>query len=68
MKTVDDIVAAAEKLNRTEFLRLRKKLDRLERRIWISELSVTATKLREENLTDQQIDRLIAKRRYESRR
>ncbi|TMQ35121.1 MAG: hypothetical protein E6K70_03945 [Planctomycetota bacterium] len=68
MKTIDEIVAAAGKLDSKQFLRLRQKLDRLEKKLWETELSRTTKEFRAAKLTDQQIDELIVKRRHESRR
>ena len=39
MKKVDDIVAAAERLDAQDFVRLRQKLDQLEKNRWQTELS-----------------------------
>ncbi len=68
MKTIDDIIAAARKLSQAQFLRLREKLDRLEKETWAAELARTSADLREANLTDENIDRLVMRRRRESRR
>ena len=68
MKTVDDILAAAEQLDAREFVRLRKKLDRLEQKRWQSELSRATREFRTARLTDAKIDALVLKRRHEGRR
>jgi hypothetical protein len=68
MKTVKEIVAAAELLDSQEFVRLRKKLDRLEKKLWEGELSRATNEFRAAKLTDKKIDALIMKRRDESRR
>ena len=68
MKTVDDIIAAAEQLDAREFARLRKKLDRLEQKRWQSELSRATKEFRAARLTDAKIDALVLKRRHEGRR
>ncbi len=68
MKTVDEIVAAAEKLRPDQLLRLRKKLDRLEERIWKAELNRVSDKLKKANITDEDINHMVMRRRYESRR
>ena len=68
MKTVDDIIAAAEQLDAREFVRLRKKLDRLEQKRWQSELSRATKEFRAARLTDAKIDALVLKRRHEGRR
>jgi hypothetical protein len=68
MKTVDEIFAAAEKLRPDELLRLLKKLDRLEQRIWNVELNRVSAKLKKANITDEDINQMVMRRRYESRR
>jgi len=68
MKTVEEIFAAAEKLRPDQLLRLRKKLDRLEERIWKAELNRVSDKLKKANITDEDINQMVMRRRYESRR
>jgi hypothetical protein len=68
MKTVDDIVAAAQQLSAAQFLRLRQKLDRLEKKVWAIELTRTTAELEKANITDEDIDRMVMRRRRESRR
>jgi len=68
MKTVEEIFAAAEKLTPDQLLRLRKKLDRLEERIWKAELNRVSDKLKKANITDEDINQMVMRRRYESRR
>ena len=67
MKTIDDIVAAASTLDPRQLLRLRKKLDRLEDRIWQGELAVVTRKLKNAGITEEEIDRRVVRRRRESR-
>jgi hypothetical protein len=67
MKTIDEIVAAAEQLSHMQFLRLRQKLDRLEKNAWKAELARTTAELTKARLTDQKIDRLVMRRRREGR-
>jgi len=67
MKTVEDIVAAARELDATQFVRLRQKLDRLEKKVWDDELARTTAELQQAGVTDEQIDRLVMRRRRESR-
>ena len=68
MKTLDQIVAAAEHLKPAEFLRLRRRLDQLEKRMWARELSAATRKLRSLKASDQEIDRIVMRRRREGRR
>ena len=68
MKTVKEIVAAAQKLSTSQFVQLRRKLERLERNIWEAELEKTEKELRKRKITDEEIDRLVLGRRRENRR
>jgi hypothetical protein len=68
MKTVDEIVAAAETLDSQEFVRLRRRLDRLEKKLWDNELSTATKEFRAAKLSDEEIDEMVMKRRHESRR
>lgn len=68
MKTVDEIVAAAQKLKPSQFLRLQQKLDRIQERIWKVELARVTEKMKKANITDEDINRMVMKRRYENRR
>jgi hypothetical protein len=66
MSTVAEIVAAAAQLDEEQFLLLRRELDHLEQELWEKELSQTTTELNEANITDEDIDRLVLRRRRES--
>jgi hypothetical protein len=68
MSTVDEIVAAARQLSPVDFLRLRRKLDRLEQRVWDAELKRTTAELKRTKVTDKEIDRRVLRRRREDRR
>ena len=68
MKSIDEIVAAAEQLKPDQFLSLRKKLDKIESRLWDRELSRGAARMKKVGVTDLKIDRIIARRRREGRR
>ena len=68
MSTVEEIVAAASQLDSAEFLKLRQELDRLEHHLWEVELAVTAEEMKAANITDDDIDRLVLRRRRENRR
>lgn len=68
MKTVDEILAAVKQLDTAGFLRLRQKLDRLESKLWEEELKRTTAEMKKAKLTDDDIDRLVLRRRREGRR
>ena len=68
MTTIDEIIAAAEQLTAAQFLRLRQRLDRLEKKRWDDELSHMDRKMKQAGLTDENIDQMVARRRRESRR
>ena len=65
--TIHEIVSAAERLDPDEFVLLREELDRLEERMWEAELAQTTREMDHANLADDQIDRLVARRRREGR-
>jgi hypothetical protein len=67
MSTVDEIVAAAKRLDVEQFLRLRKRLDRIEAKVWEAELERTSEELKKAKVTEADIDRIVARRRRESR-
>jgi hypothetical protein len=68
MNTIEQIVEAASSLDATQFLKLRRKLDRLEKKLWDAELKATTAKMAKARITDKDIDRMVMKRRHESRR
>jgi hypothetical protein len=68
MKTVEEILEAVEKLDAAGFMRLRKKLDRLEQKLWDQELKRTTAAMKKAKITDEDIDRTVLRRRRESRR
>jgi len=67
-RTIDDILAAVDHLNPADMIRLRRKLDSLEKKIWQKELARTTAELKKARLTDAKIDRFVLRRRRESRR
>ncbi len=67
MSLIDEIVTAASKLDSAQFLRLLRKLDRLEQELWKNELARTSAELRKKHITDDLIDRLVMRRRREGR-
>ena len=67
MSTIDEIVAAASKLDPAQLVKLRRKLDRLEERIWDAELTSVSAKMKEARITEEEIDRRVTRRRRESR-
>ncbi len=68
MTTVDEIVAAAKRLPPSELLRLRKKLESLEKQLWIVESQKAGKDIKAAGVTDRDIDRIVMRRRRESRR
>lgn len=67
-KAVEDIVTAVEHLKPAEFARLRHELDRIEAQIWEAELDRASKRTKERGITDRDIDRMVLRRRRESRR
>ena len=49
MSAVDEIVAAASRLEPAQFLQLRQRLDQLEEELWESELAKTSAELATSN-------------------
>jgi hypothetical protein len=64
--TLKEIVAAVKKLKPTDLTRLRKQIDQLEAKHWAVELATTTRELRKAGVNDQQIDRMVMRRRRES--
>jgi hypothetical protein len=67
MNVIDAIVTAASKLDSAQFLRLRRRLDRLEQKLWRAELARTSAELGKRHISDDVIDRLVMRRRREGR-
>ena len=67
MSTVPEIVNAAAHLAPDQFVLLRKELDCLEAGLWESELDRTSAEMDQANVSDDEIDRLVMKRRHEGR-
>lgn len=67
MKTVNDIVTAASNLDASQFFQLRRKLDRLAKKLWEEELARVTKKMKRANITEAEITRLVMRRRYEGR-
>ncbi|HEY1861792.1 MAG TPA: hypothetical protein VGG61_15635 [Gemmataceae bacterium] len=68
MSGVDEIVAAARRLPVAQFHSLRRKLDRVEEQLWKTEQARASASLRQRGITDKDIDRMVLRRRRESRR
>ena len=64
--TLNQIVAAANQLTAAEFLKLRRRLDRIEERLWRKELERTSKRLVRQGVTESAIDRLVLRRRGQS--
>lgn len=67
MRTIDEIVAAASKLSSDQFVKLRQKLDRLERKTWATELAAVTAEMKRRKIDENDIDRKVMRRRRESR-
>jgi plasmid maintenance system antidote protein VapI len=52
MTTIEEIVAAAERLTPEQFVRLRKEFDLLETKLWDDELTQMDRKMKRAGLTD----------------
>lgn len=63
MSTVPEIVNAAAALDPDQFVVLREELDRLEKRLWEGELARTTAEMDTAGLTDDDIDRMVLRRR-----
>jgi hypothetical protein len=68
MSSVDDIVAAARRLPIAQFQSLRRKLNRIEEQLWNTEQARASASLQQRGITDKDIDRMVLRRRRESRR
>jgi hypothetical protein len=65
--TVKQILTAAKRLKPADFLSLQRQLSRLEQRLWEAERSRAADELAEAGIDDRQIDKMVLRRRRESR-
>ena len=63
MSTVAEIMAAVERLDSAEYLKLRDGLDKAEERIWKQERSRAGSRSRKAKITDADIDAHVLKRR-----
>jgi hypothetical protein len=64
---VKEIVAAVKRLKPAQFYRLRRELDRIEETIWQAELERASRIMKQKGITDRDIDRMVLRRRRESR-
>ncbi len=67
MTTIHEIVSAAGQLPPDEFILLRGELDRLEERLWNTELTEASERMERAGVTDDDIDAMVARRRREGR-
>jgi hypothetical protein len=63
MTTVAEIVRAAAQFDADQLLELRRELDRLEQQLWESELDRATEQFSRANLTEDDIDQIVLKRR-----
>jgi len=68
MSTIAEIIQAAEHLDSDDFIKLREALDEVEEKIWDDELARVSAKHRKRKLTDDKIDELVLRRRYNFQR
>ncbi|MCI0459068.1 MAG: hypothetical protein L0Z62_19095 [Gemmataceae bacterium] len=68
MRTVDEIFAAIQQLDATQFLQLRKRMERLEKKIWRAERARATAEFHRANLPAPARDRPVLPRRRERRR
>jgi hypothetical protein len=64
MTTVEEIIAAAGNLKPDQFVKLRRRLDRLEQRLWEKELASATAELVKAGMNDRQIDQMVLRRRH----
>lgn len=67
MSKVDEIMNAVRDLTFEEYLQLRTAMDALDEAEWEAEREKTAQEFQTAGMTDEDIDRAVVKRRYESR-
>ena len=67
MSTVDDILSAVGQLDPFDFIRLRQELDRLEEQLWEAERERATEALDQAEISDEDIDRMVLRRRREGR-
>ena len=67
MATVDEILDAVRCLSFEEYVKLRSALDSLDETEWNAELARSTEQWNKSGLTDDDIDRAVARRRHESR-
>ena len=67
VEAIDEIVSVVRQLDADQFLRLRKRLDRLEEKVWKAELDITTKEMRRAGLADRDIDQHALRRRREGR-
>jgi len=67
MTTVAEIVTAIARLDPDQYLQLREELDRLDQQRWEAELQRTTEEMAKANVTDEDLDEIVLRRRRESR-
>ena len=67
MSTVDDILSAVGQLDPFDFIRWRQELDRLEEQLWEAERERATEALDQAEISDEDIDRMVLRRRREGR-
>jgi hypothetical protein len=67
MATVEEILDAVRGLSFEQYVQLRQSLDGLDEDEWRHELARSTANWKASGLTDEDIDRAVERRRYESR-
>jgi hypothetical protein len=67
MSSVREILSAIERLTAEEFAKLQAQMNRIAERIWQKEHERLSRKFRQEGLTDDDVDRLVLRRRHRGR-
>ena len=67
MATVDEILDAVRSLSFEDYVKLRSALDSLDETEWNAELARSTEQWNKSGLTDDDIDRAVARRRHGSR-
>ena len=67
MKQIEEILTAVRRLSHHEFVALRQAIDAMDDVEWQAELARSTADWEAKGLTDEDIDRAVERRRYESR-
>ncbi len=65
MLTLNEIMAAVDELRPSQLVRLRKRIERREQKVWEEERAQVAAQLRKANINDDYVNELVVRRRRE---